>query len=200
MLNRPRWKHGIRRLGLEHNPLRRTVDRVETAVRLGLVAAFVFIAPPVAVGVAHHAKALRLHAENTQTVRHRVIATLLRDAPPPVGRFGVSVTKALVEARWNAPDGSPRTGVVHASWGHKANSTATIWVDDSGRQVDPPLRRSQLVREEFVAAALTLAVLAFGALIVAHVVQQVLDRRRMARWDAAWSAAEPLWTGRRRHH
>jgi hypothetical protein len=50
-----------------------------------------------------------------------------------------------------------------------------------------------------MAVTLTLIVLAAGALMIGQVVvRPILDRLRMARWAADWSAVEPQWTGRRR--
>jgi hypothetical protein len=199
VLGRSRWRRSVRWLGLDRNPLRRPVDRVEAGIRMGLVAAFLLIAPPISAGASGHVKTAGLRAEHDQAARHRAVATLLQDAPPLIGRFGMTATKALVDARWTTPSGSPRTGSIRVPWGRKAGSATTIWIDDTGRAADPPLRRSRLAGQEVMAVTLTLIVLAAGALMIGQVVvRPILDRLRMARWEADWSAVEPQWTGRRR--
>lgn len=197
MRGRPGSRRSMRWLRLDGNPVRRTVDRFEAAIRIALATAFVFVAPPIAVHVGHHIEATGLRAQQQQTGRHRVTATLLRDAPPPSGRLGMAATRPLVQARWTAPDGSFRTGDVHAPWGQGAGSTMTIWIDDTGRSADPPLRRSQLVSRGITASVLTFAALASTVLVTGQVIRLLLDRLRMAGWEAGWSVVEPQWTGRR---
>jgi hypothetical protein len=196
---RSRWIRSVRWLGLDGNPMRRTVDRLEAAIRIALLMAFLAAAPPIAARVAHHVAAARPHTGSRQTSRRPVTAVLLQDAPPPAGRFGTGSMKPLAEARWTAPDGAPRTGGIRTPWGQHAGSTVTIWTDDTGRSVDPPTGHSQLLIQATGAAALALAVLALGVVVIHQVVRHILDRRRMARWEADWSAVEPQWTGRRRH-
>jgi hypothetical protein len=179
--------------------MRRTVDRLEAAVRIALMTAFLFTAPPVAIRVGHHVEAAGLHAQGQQTVRHRVTAILLRDAPPAAGRLSMAATRPLVEARWTAPDGSSRTGGIHAPWGQGMGSTTTIWIDDTGRSTAPPLSHSQLVSQGISAAVLTVAALASTVLVTSQVIRLLLDRLRMAGWEADWSIVEPRWTGRRPH-
>jgi hypothetical protein len=197
MRGRPRSRRSVRWLGLDGNPIRRTVDRFEAVIRIALAAAFLFIAPSVAVRVGHHIEPAGLRAQ--QTVRHRVTATLLRDAPLPAGRLGMAATRPLVQARWTAPDGSSRTGDIHAPWGQGTGSTTTIWIDDTGRSTEPPLRHSQLVSQGVTAAVLTVAALASTVLVISQVIRLLLDRLRMAGWEAGWSIVEPRWTGRWPH-
>jgi hypothetical protein len=56
-------------LGLDRNPMRRRVDRIETAIRAGLVAALILIAPPIATGVGNHVETAGLRTEHAQTQR-----------------------------------------------------------------------------------------------------------------------------------
>jgi hypothetical protein len=193
------WRRSVRLLGLDGNPMRRTVDRFETAVRIALLTAFLVVAPPIAAHVAHHAEAAGLRAEHEQAPRHRVTATLLRDAPPPVGHFNTTATEPLVKARWTMPDGTLRTGDIRSPWNQDSGSTVAIWTDDAGLPVDPPLSHSDLVGQAVTAATMALAILAIAVLVIHQIARRILDRRRMADWEADWSAIEPQWTGRRPH-
>ena len=44
--------------------------------------------------------------------------------------------------------------------------------------------------------ALTLVLVALALLTVLRLIRRLLDRRRLAAWDAAWSTIGPHWTGR----
>lgn len=178
--------------------MRRPADRAGTAVALGLTTVFLLLVPLVVMGVGHHLEDSWRRAERAGTARYRVTATLLRDAEPPVGRLGTAVPEVSVPARWAALDGSSQFGDVRARSGEKAGSTATIWIDATGRSVDPPLRRSQLVGQKAIISGFALATLSFTLIGAWQAVRHVLDRRRMAGWEAEWSAVEPRWTGRRR--
>jgi hypothetical protein len=190
----------MRWLGLDGNPMRRAVDRIEAAVKVALLTAFLAAGPPLAAHIAHHVEIAGLHAQHRQAPRHTVLATLLANTPPPPGHASTETDRPLVKALWMAPDGAPRTGDIRASWEQQAGSTVTIWIDHTGRLTDPPLRHSQIVTQGRIAATLALAASALAALIIHGLVRHVLDRRRMTGWETSWSAVEPQWTGRRHHH
>jgi hypothetical protein len=69
-------------------------------------------------------------------------------------------------------------------------------VDAAGSPTGPPLsHRMQLAREATAAAASTVA-LGIVVLCLAWASRLVLDRRRLAAWEAAWAAVGPQWTRR----
>ncbi len=189
----------VRRLGLDRNPLRRPVDRVETAIRLGLAAAFLLAAPWTAAVASRHARTSGLHALQEQAARYRVTATLVEDSPPISANVHAARPETMTKARWTAPDGSARTGDISVPWGRRAGAATTIWIDAAGHPADPPLRRAQLPGREVAAAACSCVVLALTVLLLDQAARYVLQRRRMAWWEAGWAEIEPRWTGRRRH-
>jgi hypothetical protein len=129
----------IRRFRPDRNPLRRVTDRAETAIVVGLVAAFLIGAPVAAMMTAHRVSAAGLRAE--QTIRYKVHATLLENALEPLyGPYGPVTMPTL--PRWTAPDGSVRTGLV-ADPGGRAGGTLTIWTDETGRRIGPAPRRDR---------------------------------------------------------
>jgi hypothetical protein len=188
---------GLRWLGLDRNPLRRTVDRAETAVRLGVLVLILTVVPAMTVLAgrwAYHTALSQVRAQDAAT--HAVSAVLLDPAPmagTPDPYAGAEV--AWVPARWVAPDGPVRTGDVLAPVGSKRGSLVQTWVDHAGNFVDPPPTRNLIVGNVFMAVLLSglcgLA-LVFGAEAVCH---QLLERRRMKAWDAEWRTVEPRWTG-----
>jgi hypothetical protein len=201
-----RWRGpGSSRLGrilrlhrFDRNPLRRWPDRAETAVFGLLIAAFTATAPFAAhaAGSLTHAISMREQQSQGATL-HRVPATLLK-AAPDLGRYaGLSGAASETEARWRAPDGQVRTGLVPATSGAAKGSTIEIWVSQAGRPAAPPVQAAQVAARVVLAEMLAVAGLALAAIIVGWLARRVLDRRRMAAWDADWLATGPRWNTRR---
>lgn len=182
-----------RRLGLDANPLRRPSDKVEAFIRLGLLLLFLIGGPLATIGAGHWMKNADRREERAQAqAEHRVRAVLLQNA----SSFAVygEYLATWVPARWAAPGGSSRTGAVSAAPGARAGSTVTIWTTASGQLADPPRSQDQITGQLILCNALTPAVLAMMLLGLARLSRQMLDRQRVAKWDAAWSAVEPQWT------
>ena len=196
---RRRLIRGLRWLGLDRNPLRRAVDRIETIVRLSVLV-LIFTAVPAAAMLtgrwAYHAAVAQARAQAAAT--HTVSAVLLEAAPnsgAPDPYAGTEV--AWVPARWVAPDGPVRTGDVLAPVGAKRGSPVRTWVDDSGNFTDPPPGRTQIVGNVFMAVTVS-ALAALALLLGAEVLsRRLLQRRRMKAWDADWRTVAPRWTGHR---
>lgn len=196
---RRRLVRGVRKLGCDRNPLRRTVDRAETAVRLTVLVLILTVVPTAAVLAgrwADHAALAQVRAESATA--HSVPAVLLASAPAvgaPDPYAGAEV--AWVPARWVAPDGPVRTGEVLAPVGARKGSTVPTWVDGSGDFTDPPPGHTEVVGNVFMAVTLVgLSMLAMllGAAALSH---QLLERRRLNAWAAEWRAVAPRWTGHR---
>jgi hypothetical protein len=194
---RPRstWPGRVFRLHrLDWNPLRRWSDRAETAVLGVLIAAFAVGVPfaVYAAGSLAHAMAAREQQAQDATV-HRVTATLLQPAPVWNAETGALAT----DARWRAPDGQVRTGLVDAPSGAKEGSAVPVWVNQAGQIADPPLTASEVAAQADLAETLTVGGLALLLITAGWLARRALDRRRMAAWDADWFANGPRWTSRR---
>jgi hypothetical protein len=181
----------------DHNPLRRQVDRLEAAVVLALVAVFLIATPLIALGVGRWAwdgGAATARAE--RTAFHQVSAVVLRGVPQPQNDPYGAVYLAQVPVRWIV-DGTSHTGQVTTTAGIRAGATLTIWTKASGELTDAPPGRSQIEHQAFFAGML--AVLGFSSLlgVTALVIRRILQRRRMAAWDAEWRATGPLWSNYR---
>lgn len=66
----------------------------------------------------------------------------------------------------------------------------------AARQAALPLARSEVDCEAAEAAVLTVIALALVLTVAWVVIRHLLDRRRLAAWDAGWRAAGPSWS----HH
>ena len=74
-----------------------------------------------------------------------------------------------------------------------------MWLTASGQVTSPP-ERGQSADETVPAAPigmLGLVVVAFALLAVLQLIEGFLNWRRLAAWEAAWSAIGPRWTGHR---
>ena len=186
----------VRGRRLDRNPLRRRSDRAETVLLAALLAVFLGGAP----AAAHTAAALtsatsqdELRAQ--QAGLHQVTAVLL-DAPVTAPTFGAGYVTPEAIARWRAPDGQAITGMIAIPADAKAGSTVTIWTNPYGRLVAPLQQDEVALRTDFAATA---AVVALGIVLLAAaaVARRMLNRRRLAAWDADWLATGPRWTSRR---
>jgi hypothetical protein len=182
-----------RRIGLDRNPLRRRTDRIATGLAALLAAVFLAGAPPLsvaAVGWAARAAAADQHAQRSW---HRVSAVLLHSASLPVS-FGEFSGYSWAAARWTAPDGRARTGYIPVMVTMAAGQVVPLWVDAAGWPTGPPVsHRAVLAREVAAAAAATVA-LGILLLSLAGAARWVIDRRRLAAWEAAWATVGPRWT------
>ena len=69
-----------------------------------------------------------------------------------------------------------------------------IWLDASGQWAGLPLGRQTVVVRVVMAVVGTTLVLATGLAAVASAGQWLLDRRRLAGWEADWNTVGPQWT------
>jgi hypothetical protein len=178
------------------NPLRRTADRLEGAIVALLIAAFLIGAPLAALVAGRAVAVTGSRIEHAQASWHQVPAVLLRNAAPDSHSIFQASPQALAPARWTAPDGTRRTGEIPAPQGTKAGSTVLVWADGSGRLTAAPLKHDVLAEEIAIAASLTTVAVAAVLVAIGLLARWVLDRRRLAAWDARWKATGPQWTGR----
>lgn len=190
--------HRSRMFGWDGNPLRRRIDRVEAVMVAGLIAVFLAAAPVLTVVTGQWTWAAGAGHRPAAAWR-QVPATVQQDTPAPrVGSSGSAGT-VWVLARWIAPDGQRRSGLVAVSPGVAAHGSTRVWVNRAGSLTGPPLRPAQ--RPGWIAIARVLApyVLAFMLLLLlaGHAGQRLLGRRRLADWGRAWEAVGPQWTRQR---
>lgn len=177
----------------DRNPLRRTVDRVEGVIVATLAVAFLVGAPLAAVAAGHITYGIGSRSAHAQrTAWHQVPAVVLATIPPS---GYVYQTTAWVS--WTAPDGKRRTGVVAAPPHARPGGSVMVWADSTGQLTRPPLQPSQVRSQAQLAAIIAPLVLGFILLGTGQLAKGLLDRRRLARWDAEWRATGPQWTRQR---
>jgi hypothetical protein len=185
------WTRVTRRLGLDHNPLRRTSDVVEAWLLPAVIAVFLILSPFVAGTAAAAVRADNAAAQRATQSWHQVPAVLLRAAPGPM--WSGNAWLVWTPARW-AAGGRPHTGDVPAPAGTKAGATVRVWLDRAGDvQVPPP---TPAYARDRVMVGMLIAVTALALLLagLTLLIRRVLDRRRLAGWAAAWLSVGPQWS------
>lgn len=183
-----------RRLGFDHNPLRRGSDVFEAWLLPAAIAIFLVLSPFVA-----GAAGLWVHAENAAAQRvmrswHRVPAVLLQAAPGPMmSGNGSNAWLVWTPARWTA-GGQARTGSVPAPSGTKAGASVPVWLGRAGDVQVPPLTPAGARDRVMIGMSVALAAFALLLAGLALLARRLLDRRRLAGWEAAWLSVGPQWS------
>jgi hypothetical protein len=187
----------LRRAQHDRNPLRRRLDRVQAVLRAGLLAVFVIGGPIATACVSHEAYVAGLRAEQAQTaMSHRVPAIVLHTVSAEAAAWRHPAQPAVLLVEWLAPGGQLRTGKIMHSTSLAPDSTVTVWVGAHGRLTRAPLTHADVVVHVIGAAILTPLLLALALCTVGGAASLVLDRRRLAAWEADWLVVEPQWTRR----
>jgi len=194
----PRLGRFVRGKRPDRNPLRRASDRVETAVLAVLVIAFLAAAPFAAQAGGAWAHARAHEAQLTEEASwHQVPALVLKVTTGVQGGGGGYATlEAQAQARWRAPDGKVVTGEIPIPPATTAGSTVRVWTSSDGQLTESPLQDSQVTGDAVLAGTVSVIALATLLAITGMLACRVLDKRRMAAWDAEWLATGPRWTTR----
>jgi Protein of unknown function (DUF3592) len=182
-----------RRLGWDRNPLRRPADRMEAAVVTGLLAGFLLAAPVLGVIAGRLADHAALREQQIERTWRQVPATLLESAASQAA-VSESPDRAWVTARWTAPGGQRRTGVITVRSPARAGQRVRVWVDPSGQLTTPPSGRENTAVDVAFGVLSVTAVLACSLVLAGGCVRLILNRRRLADWESAWHAVGPRWT------
>jgi hypothetical protein len=176
----------------DRNPLRRGTDRLETCLLVGLFAVMAGVTPFAARLTAHAAYTSALHMRQEQLAdRHQVQAVLTKNAGPV---SGYSITAyVLTPATWTSVTGVHRSDEVPAEPGSHKGTSVTVWTDRNGYLDSPPLPASEVASQ--ADAAMVGVIIAGGVIYIigAAAIRQLLNRRRMAAWEADWLATAPTW-------
>jgi hypothetical protein len=186
----------IRRLGFDHNQLRRRSDVIEAWILPVAVAVFLAVSPLLAVAASAWIHKENVTAAQAQRSWHPVTATLLQAVPgPQMSENGANSWLTWTPARWTE-HGRRYVGAVPAEAGSSAGSSVTVWLDNAGNVQAPPLTPGQVRDRAALAAAIVITVFAAFVTAVALIWRRLLDRRRLASWGTAWLSVGPQWSGR----
>jgi hypothetical protein len=189
-----------RRLWMSNNRLRRRMDRIEAWITAGLLVVFLVGAPLSWFAAGRWVEQGVVREQHAQQSWRQVAAVLLEAAPAePKFAFGLPRNPAvMVLAHWMGPDGKDQIGQIPVKAGSLVGRTVQVWVDTLGRPTGPPLPASVLAERVTSAKTLAPATLALLLLGLGWLVRRVMNRRRLAAWEADWALTGPRWTRRRR--
>ncbi len=185
-----------RRLGLDANPLRRCTDKIAACLGAGVLVAFLAGAPLLVMATADWAGHAGAAEQRAQRAWREVSAILQRRAPAADAFAGGLYGGTWVPATWTAPDGRARAGEIDVTTGLAKGQAIPIWVSPAGLPTGPPLTHRAVVARTVIAAVIAPVVLAIVLGFLSGVGRWVIDRRRLAGWDAAWASVGPQWTKR----
>ncbi len=188
------WMKLARRLGRDHNPLRRRSDAIEAWLAPAAIVVFLALSPLVAGLAAMGVRADNAAAQHVQQSWHPVSAVLLRAAPgPEFSDNGANTWTVWAPARWTVA-GRQHTGNIPVPADSRAGSTQTVWLDSAGHARAPAMSKPELSGAIGTGILLALAGLAVVVAVATRLARWVLDRRRIASWETAWLAVGPRWS------
>jgi uncharacterized membrane protein YphA (DoxX/SURF4 family) len=188
------WRRLACRLGRDSNPLRRRLDVLEAWLLPAAAVVFLALCPLVAALTSTWVRADNAAAQRAQQSWHPVSAVLLRAAAgPEFTDHGANTWTAWEPARWTV-DGRRHIGSIPVTAGSAVGSTQTVWLDSHGHVHVPPLTPAQLGQTVDAAILISLAGLAVLVSMLTLLCRWMLDRRRIAGWEAGWLAVGPSWS------
>jgi hypothetical protein len=191
-------KRIARRMGWCRNSMRRASDHAETVLTALLIVMALVAAPWAGWWAARATYVEDVRAQEWQH-RHRfptdAVIVLVRAEPTADGSAQMSYSP-VAQARWTAPDGTPRTGDIDVAADVRAGAEIAIWTDDNGTATLPPGGQNPIA-EATVAAVAVVLVLISGLVGMGAIVRDVLDRRRLRSWESEWQVVGPRWSRHR---
>lgn len=187
-----RLRHLWRTLGLDHNPVRRPIDRLEARFRLLLAVAVVAGGPILGVTFA-----ARTHTELTaqaavEQADFRQVTAVIAGHPEAAGGLGADGSH-----EWRAvavvsrPDGRDQRVRIPVSSGAAPGDRVRIWMNGRAQVVRQPVSAFDAHFSAAMIAILTPALLAGVAWTLAITVQAVVVRATGPAWDRAWWQIDP---------
>jgi hypothetical protein len=180
----------VARLLIGSSRLRRPSDRIEGA--LVALLSLMFLACAAAAALLGSRFCQIQSAEAARVHPHvAVVSKVITNA-------GTEFPTGEVIARWQAPDGQHRSGILTAAtapglWGAQAGTRIRVWLSPSGNPVPSPSTVAVVVTATVIAtAAWGVTGLALGACYL--LCRALLDRRRLAGWESDWALTGPRWT------
>jgi hypothetical protein len=177
------------------NTLRRPVDRIEGTVLVALTAAFL--------GAMAVASVLGVHTYQSQ----RAASAGLRPAVAVLSQAGPVYYGSLPQlgqaaARWRVPGGGEQSGVLTTATapgilGAAAGARIPVWLDRSGQPVAPPGGQVAMIVNALTPSTAVAGGAGITVFVCYGLCRLVLDQRRQAAWESAWSLTGPRWTTRR---
>jgi hypothetical protein len=181
----------------DDNPLRRHIDKLESAVVASIVIAFLMVAPLVAIFAASVAASTGAREVRAQSSWKPVTAVLTQNAGSGLIGLDGEWDTSWVTASWTAHNGTHHRGLVAVGLNARAGQRVMLFATPAGQLTPPPLTRSAVVEREVMAAIAVPVGLAVLLSITSCGVRVLANRRRLASWTKEWEATGPRWSSLR---
>jgi hypothetical protein len=154
-------------------------------------------APLAAVGAGHRTYDVALQQARVQReTGHQVFATLV--AAPATSTSGYAVASLIPgRARWTTPNGRSHAGQIPVPVGSAKGQVFRIWTDAAGDVTGAPLTQAQAADQGTFAAIMAVVVTLVSCVTAAGLTRFLVNRRRIAAWEADWAVTAPMWTRQR---
>ncbi|MDX2545129.1 hypothetical protein ACOT81_05920 [Streptomyces sp. WI04-05B] len=173
------------------SPLRRRSDRAEAWIVLGTW--LLALLGAVLAGVTTADAMERGMAENRARTR-AVSAVLMEDATK--SDTGTDLGTVWVKVRWTDANGGSHTDRTKADTDATAGTTVTVWVNREDELVSKPVAPSEARRQAAAGGMLVALGAGTGVLVAGRLPRALLERRRLAAWEAEWERVGPGWRKR----
>ncbi|WP_444543174.1 Rv1733c family protein [Microtetraspora fusca] len=192
-MNTPISARLARFLGLDHNPLRRTADHVESMILITLLVLFTAIIP---VGTYFATRTAYVTAQSENAGKHRVTATLYEQpSSSQASRLG-GTAELRAGARWQTPDGRVHQAVIPVRGTATVGTTVNIWVDAHNEPSREPAGAVEIIMATAIVALAALSGLAAVPAMLVGLLRRTMRRLNRRRWEEAWTSVEPRWARR----
>jgi hypothetical protein len=181
----------------DDNPLQRHIDKIESRIVACLLVVFLVAAPLLSVIAIHVTGAAAERERRAESSWQPVTAVLQESAAAGLIAQDGDWETSWVIARWPAPDGGHRTGLVAVDLNAQKGQRMTVWVTQAGQLTHPRLTNAQVLQWEATGAILAPIGLAVLLVVAGGVVRVLANRRRMAGWTHAWAVTGPRWSSLR---
>jgi hypothetical protein len=110
--------------------------------------------------------------------------------------------RGQAEARWRDPGGREQSGMLTTSTAPgllraAAGARIPVWLDRSDQPTAPPAGQAAMIVNALAPSTAVAGGAGMILLVCYGLCRIVLDRRRLAAWESAWSLTGPRWTTRR---
>ncbi|MEO5876650.1 MAG: hypothetical protein ABIS86_23210 [Streptosporangiaceae bacterium] len=187
----------VRRLGWDHNPVRRRVDRVQTILTSVLLVALLVLAPGVAALVGLHAYNSGTATESLERSSFRLVTATVLEVTDVSGDGAGHFLHERALLQWKDGNGATRVGSATLVSPARENDQLTRWTNGSGALSGRPRTHQQTLTQTTCDSLGVAVILVIAALEAYRMGRRGLDRRRSARWDREWARTAPRWTGQR---
>jgi type II secretory pathway pseudopilin PulG len=185
----------FRALSPGRNPLRRTIDRVESLL-IALVMLLALAGLPVAAAMGAMVYNQGAHAAAQAAATERMVqAVVLQDAPVAnPGPDGRSIDGGVpAQVTWPGADGRPHVDAIPVAAGSKAGTVVPLWVDQAEHVMTPPPTIAQALGSAVIASAGTLLGIELLCALLVLGVHATAVRATSRSWQQEWAVVEPQW-------